>query len=203
MLANSRSSKKTRILFLAANPINTPSLRLSEEIRMIEERIRAAEFRDRFELLQHHAVRSTDLAEYLLRHEPHIVHFSGHGAVGELYLEDISGRAKSISPQALSRLFRVLKDNIRCVVLNACWSFIQADAIVQEVGCVIGMSQTIGDAAAIHFAGGFYRALGFRRNVQTAFDLGCSEIDIENLGEEETPKLLLKPGIDANNIKFI
>ncbi len=79
-------------------------------------------------------------------------------------------------------------------------SAVQAQAIVQEVDCVVGMSQKIGDKAAVLFAGGFYRALGYGRNVQTAFDLGCSEIDLSGLGEEATPKLLVKPGVDASSL---
>jgi hypothetical protein len=46
-------------------------------------------------------------------------------------------------------------------VLNACYSEIQANAIVQHIDYVIGMSQAIGDTAAIKFAMGFYDA--FRR----------------------------------------
>jgi hypothetical protein len=192
-----------RILFLAANPVDTNPLRLSEEVRTIDERLRSAEFRDRFELIQYWAVRPTDLSECLLRHTPHIVHFSGHGSKrGEIILEDVTGKAKPVSPEALGRLFRVLKDNVRCVVLNACMSAKQAQAIAQEVDCVVGMSRAIGDEAAIRFAGGFYRALGYGRSVQTAFDLGCNEIDLTGLGEEATPKLLVRPGVDTTGLIF-
>jgi hypothetical protein len=39
-------TEKIRILFLAANPKDTTQLRLDEEIREIQAKIRAAEFRD-------------------------------------------------------------------------------------------------------------------------------------------------------------
>jgi hypothetical protein len=41
--------KKIRILFLAANPRDTSPLRLGEEVRTIQERLRSAEYRDRFD----------------------------------------------------------------------------------------------------------------------------------------------------------
>ena len=96
----------------------------------------------------------------LLRHQPHIVHFSGHGSsLGEIFLEDDAGLSQPVSPRALSTTFGLLKDNIRCVVLNACFSRIQAEAIAQHIECVVGMSQAIGDRAAISFAAAFYQAV--------------------------------------------
>lgn len=132
-----------------------------------------------------------DLQECLLRFKPHIVHFSGHGSSeGEILLEDSNGNSKPVSERALSTLFYVLKDNIRCVVLNACYSERQAQAIAQHIECVVGMSEAIGDKSAISFAASFYQALAYGRNVQTAFDLGCIQIDLESLDGTQTPKLL-------------
>lgn len=193
-----------RILFLAANPTDTDQLRLAVEMRTIDERLRLAEFRDRFELVQHWAVRAGDLSEFLLRHQPHIVHFAGHGnKAGKIVLEDELGKATTVAPQALAQLFRILKDNVRLVVLNACLSFDQAEAITQEIDCVVGMARQISDEAASKFAGGFYRGLGYGRSVQTAFDLGCNEIGLFKLDEEATPKLLVKPGVKAANVVFV
>ena len=68
------------ILFLAANPSTTTRLRLDSEVRAIDQALRQANYRDQFDLRQHWAVRVADLQELLLRHQPHIVHFSGHGS---------------------------------------------------------------------------------------------------------------------------
>jgi len=40
------------------------------------------------------------------------------------------------------------------------------------------------------FAEAFYQALGYGRDVKTAFDLGCLQIDLKSLNEQDTPKLL-------------
>jgi hypothetical protein len=186
-----KMDRAIKILFLAANPSDTPQLRLDEEIRAIDEALLKAEFRDRFDIKQHWAVRVTDLQACLLRHKPDIVHFSGHGSTSNaIVLKNNLGNSHPISVRALSQLFSVLKDNIRCVVLNACYSEQQAKAIAEHIGCVIGMSRTIGDSSAISFARSFYQALGYGRDVKTAFDLGCVQIDLENLNEYNTPKLI-------------
>jgi hypothetical protein len=197
------STETIKILFLAANPSDTTRLRLDEESRAIDQALRQAQFRDRFDLRQHWAVRVGDVQELLLRHQPHIVHFSGHGGPSsEIILEDNAGHSHPVSIRALSALFSVLKDNVRCVVLNACFSEQQAQAIAQHIDCVIGMSTAIGDAAAIRFAAAFYQALGYGRDVKTAFDLGCVQIDLENLGEQDTPQLLAIQA-DPKKIVFV
>lgn len=196
MLAEHLQSKKppvVRILFLAANPIDTNRLRLDEEVRTIDEALRKSKFRDRFDIQQQWAVRTIDIQGCFLRYGPNIVHFSGHGSKsGEIILEDDTGRSRPLRYQALSRLFSVLKDNIQCVVLNACYSKKQARAIAEHVDCVIGNPTTIGDSAAISFARAFYQALGYGRDVKTAFDLGCLQIDLDSLAEQDKPYLSCK-----------
>ena len=191
-----------KILFLAANPSDTTRLRLSEESRVIDQALRQTEFRD-FDIEQHWAVRVIDIQGLLLRHQPDIVHFCGHGSTSnELILEDNLGNSHPVSIRALSGLFAVLRDNIKCVVLNACYSERQAQAIAEHIDCVVGMSKAIGDAAAISFATAFYQALGYRRSIKTAFDLGCLQIDLEHLDEQDTPKLLARKG-DPRKILFM
>lgn len=182
-----------KILFLAANPNDTYRLRLDEEIRSIDDALRQSDYRDQFDIRQHWAVRVSDLQSYLLRYKPDIVHFSGHGSVkSEIILEDNSGHSQPVSPHALSRIFSILRDNIKCVILNACYSEHQADAIAEHIDCVIGMSKEIGDFSATVFVTAFYQALGYGRDAKTAFDLGCSLIELENLEDEQTPKLIAK-----------
>jgi len=189
--AQQKACRVIKILFLAANPKDTSQLRLDEEIRSIDQALRQAEYRDRFEIQQQWAVRVTDLQSCFLQHKPDIVHFSGHGSLlTEIILESNVGESQVVSQNALSHLFSVLRDNIRCVVLNACYSESQAKAIAEHIDCVIGMSKAIGDDAAINFSVAFYQALGYGRSVKTAFDLGCGLIALQGLNEQDTPKLL-------------
>jgi hypothetical protein len=162
-------AKKITILFLAANPRRTDRLRLDEEVRTIDERLRQAQYRDRFNLEQQWALRTGDILDAMLRYRPDIVHFSGHGSAdGALIFEDAVGAAKPVSAAALGVLFHAL-EGVRCVVLNACWSDTHATQVAEEVDCVIGMSRSVSDDAAIGFAAGFYRSLGEGLSVGRAY----------------------------------
>lgn len=183
--------KPVKILFLSANPAYTDRLRVDKEMREIEEALRQTKYRDNFKTETYGAVRFFDLQNYLLLHKPNIVHFSGHGSPSnEILLEDDDGHSQPISARAISKLFEVLKNNIRCVLLNACYSEVQAHAIAKCVDCVIGMSKKISDSASTRFAKAFYNALGYGKDVESAFQLGCANIESENLDEQDTPKLL-------------
>jgi hypothetical protein len=196
--------ERIRILLLAANPKDTPQLRLDEEIRQINSTIRAAEFRDSFELLSRWAVRPIDLLQALNEVQPHIVHFSGHGsAKGELVFEDDDGNAKSVTDAALLSLFKNVKDNIRLVLLNSCRSDTKAQAISQEIEFCIGMNVAVGDEAAIIFASMFYGALAFGRSVAQAFEQGRTALMLQGIDEENAPVLLARPGADPLSATFV
>ncbi len=178
-----------KILLLSANPTNTSKLRLDEEVREIEAGLKRAKRRDEFKIISKLAVRVDDLRRALLDHEPQIVHFSGHGAGSQgLALENDSGQMQLVSASALARLFKLFPQ-IECVVLNACYSEVQAEAIHQHIDYVIGMNKAIGDQAAIKFAVGFYDALGAGRNIEDGFEFGCTSIDLESIPESATPAL--------------
>jgi len=202
--ANSISSvtiMKQRILFLAANPTNETRLALDKECREIESKIRASEHRENLELLTKWAVRPNDLLQYLHQHSPHIVHFSGHGSTSEeLILMDAREEAKPVSKAALKQLFTTLKDNIRVVVLNACFSQPQAEAITEVIDCAVGMNQAIGDDAAITFAAAFYQAIGFGRSVKVAFESGKAALLLDGIPEENTPVLVFRAGVDPDKV---
>lgn len=195
---------RIKTLFCAANPTGTNPLRLDEEIRAISEKIRASEYRDSMDLISIWAVRPDDLLQSLNEHRPQIIHFSGHGSPkGDIILVDKNGAPKPVSAAAIKELLRVLNDNIRIVVLNACYSRIQATAIMEVVDCVIGMKTAIGDPAAITFAASFYRAIGFGRSIQEAFNQGRVALLLEGIPEADIPELLHRPDINPSDVFVI
>ena len=189
-MPSSRPAPAT-ILFLAANPKDTGRLRLDQELRDIGEGLRRSQQRDQFTLEQRLAVRPRDIQRAMLDVNPQIIHFSGHGA-GEagLFFEDEAGNTQRVDGAALAGLFALFADQIQCVVLNGCYSEVQAQAIAEHIPYVIGMNQRIGDKAAIAFAVGFYDALGAGRNVDFAYKLGCAAIQLEGIPGHLTPVLL-------------
>jgi CHAT domain len=181
---------RRKILILASNPAHTSRLRLDQEAHDIDEALRRAKQRDQFILQQRWAVRPRDVQRAILEIEPHIVHFSGHGAGEEgLVLENEAGQAQFVEAEALAGLFELFTKQIECVILNACYSEVQAEAIVRHIPYVIGMSQAIEDRAAIEFAVGFYDALGVGRSIEVAFRFGCNAVQMTRPSEADTPIL--------------
>ena len=93
-----------KILFLAANPRDTPELQLRAEADAIAAALREAKYSGHFEFITEHAVRVDQLQGLLQKHRPQVVHFSGHGSGdGEILLEDEAGDQHAVTPKALSR----------------------------------------------------------------------------------------------------
>ena len=177
------------ILLIAANPKNTNSLRLQEEEREIKERLRLAGY-GKVPINSIGAARPRDIQQAMLDFKPQVVHFSGHGAGQDgLVFEDVVGQEKLVGAEALANLFKLFSKQVECVILNACYSAFQAEAIAQHISYVIGMNKAIGDRAAIEFAVGFYTALGGGESIEFAYDLGCNAIQLEGIVEHLTPVL--------------
>ena len=175
---------------LSANPKNTNQLRLGEEVREIKDALRLSKNRQQFEIVTESALRVNHLRRSLLDNLPDIVHFSGHGAGNDgLALEDNLGQMQLVSTESLAGLFELFEEQVECVVLNACYSEEQAEAIYQHIDCVIGMNQAIGDKAAIEFSTGFYDALAAGRSYRDAFEFGCGAINLQGIPESKTPKI--------------
>lgn len=200
---NHENPPQKTILVLSANPKGTAPLRLDEEIRDIKEVLRRAKEGNRFKIESAQASRYRDIQDAILHHSPTIIHFSGHGAGAEgLVFEDYNGQQKLVDTKALAQLFSMLAQQIEFVVLNACYSEIQAQAIAQHIDYVIGMSKPIGDPAAIEFAVGFYQALGYGKDVEEAYNWGCNAIQIAGIAEDLTPQLLRKQEISGDNAEY-
>jgi hypothetical protein len=183
------------ILLLAANPKGTKSLRLQEEERTIKERLRLAGY-GIVPINTAVAARPRDIHQSMLDFRPQIVHFSGHGSgnVG-LCFEDETGRENLISTEALATLFEIFSSQVECVVLNACYSALQAEVISHHIDYVIGMNDSIGDHAAIEFSVGFYNAIGAGQSVEFAYKLGCNAIQLVGISGHLIP-VLFRNGIE-------
>ncbi|MGD2088609.1 MAG: CHAT domain-containing protein [Candidatus Aminicenantes bacterium] len=167
---------RKKILILAANPKTTTWLSLDEEVREIEICLERAKQREKFDIKSIWAVRFRDLRKALLDYKPQIVHFSGHGEEDGLILGNELGIGVTIPSKALSLLFSLCSRHVECVILNACYSATQADAIKQHINYVIGAPGKINDRAAIEFSVGFYDALGAGETVEDAFKFGITGI---------------------------
>jgi WD40 repeat protein len=168
------------ILVLASNPKGTQPLDLNKEVREIREGLMRSKNRDEFFLEWRGAVRPEDLRYALSEVKPQILHFCGHGTGQQgLVLEDDEGQEHLVGTDVLQRLFKIFSDHLECILLNACYSEEQADAIVQHINYVIGMDREVRDDAAIAFAVDFYRGLGNGLSIEQAFELGKVAVSME------------------------
>ncbi|OKH52823.1 hypothetical protein NIES2101_13255 [Calothrix sp. HK-06] len=182
-----------KILFASANPSDTRKLNLDKEVRDIQIALKSSKNRDDFEIVTCLAVRVEDLRRALLDEQPNIVHFSGHGDTSGLRLEDDNGLTQVVSELALASLFENFSRQVECVVLNACYSKVQAEAIYKHVDCVIGMNQPVRDNSAINFAIEFYDAVFSGESYDYAFNIACSSMQLEGSKEHSTPEILFRP----------
>ncbi|WP_235112856.1 CHAT domain-containing protein [Acaryochloris sp. 'Moss Beach'] len=192
----SLSPEQQTILFLASNPDGLRQA--AQELRDIGDGIQRSKRRNQFKLNSSLAVRVRDIQRALLDEPPQIIHFAGSGK-GEagLVFEDQAGNSQLVTGAALAGLFTLFAEDIHCVILNGCYSQVQAQAIAQHIDYVVGMQQAISNKAALAFAVGFYDALGAGRDIEFAFKLGCSAIQIEGLPESLTPVLVQKSSLQV------
>lgn len=192
------------VLFMASNPVGSIQLRLDEEARSITEMIRKSEHRDCVRFESRWATRPMDILQAINELQPDIIHFSGHGSdMDELVLQDDNGNTKFVSKEAIVQVMMASSGKIRLVFFNTCFSYTQAQAVVEHVDVAIGMKTSIGDDAARVFAAQFYSAIGFGLSVQQSFNQAKAALMLEGISEENTPALYIREGLDADHIVIV
>jgi hypothetical protein len=169
---------RVRILFVGANSRSRP-LDLELEVSRIQDSLRGSIEGARLELKQVPAATVDTLLRAMLEEAPTYVHFSGHGQEAGILLRDALGAPRLVAGEALAELFRQFRDTVRCVVLNSCFSVTPGRAIRRYIPHVIGMSELIGDTAAMAFSTGFYAAIGAGRDVPAAFHVARARVGID------------------------
>ena len=217
LLPAPQPERPVKLLFLAANPGDTPRLRLDREIKAITEALQASGAGDRFAVEQQWAVEDRQLQDALLKHQPDIVHLSGHGGAGGAPVLERGEAARDLvlaggPPRpggaggrgaALARIFAAAGGRVRCVVLNACRSLAAAELLAGHVGCAIGMAEAIDDAAALRFSWAFYNAIGHGASVRRAFDLALAQLALGGWdGGGDVPRLVA-PLVDPAQVSFV
>lgn len=195
--------ERITVVFFAPNPQDQTRLGLDEEVRAIEAKLRASDYRDSIEFRAKWAVRPDDLLQALNEHHPHIVHFSGHGDESGIAFVDPDGNTKLVSTQAIVQLMAAMTDNIRVVVFNTCLSAEQAKAVTEHIDITIGMKASIDDEAARIFAAHFYSAIGFGRSVQDAFKQGLAALAVNGLPDVDTPEMYTAENVDPQAVVLV
>jgi len=202
---------RVRILVVAANPLGSSPLKLDHEVKTIQAALKRSRKRDNFLVEYQLAATPSELRRALLDFEPHVLHFSGHGAgeQGLLFVSDESAAAiyrsdsgevrshsvdtneiRFVPAQPLANLLQLCDEHLECVVLNSCYSDVQGNAIANSVPITIGMRDVVADNVAIKFSQGFYDAIGAGKSYEKAFEWGKVAIEFD-LANNEAAKILI------------
>lgn len=170
------------VLYIGSSPSDQAWIRIDKEFSKLQKASKGNEVK----FITEFGAKLGDVADTILDISPSIIHFSGHGAkFGELIFEDENGKSKPVDVESLDRLFSLLvsanKQNINCVVLNACHSDYLALSISKYVNYVIGVHNSVQDEAAIEFSVGFYKGISNGMSPQKAFEYGCFKVKEKNL----------------------
>ena len=208
---------KHTILFLASNPRDMTELELRREAEEIQRELSLTPRRDRFQIVSLWAAQQMDLLRELRRLRPSVLHVAGHGSPEGLYFQSEDGDPRAMSPEVLAEVLDAVGATVRLVVLNACDSARQVEALVRRVPAAVGMTGAISDAAARSFAVGFYGGLGEGEPLSAAFQQGRVAIllgettsrtpgarDVvaggaaEACADNDRPRLAVRDGIDPD-----
>jgi hypothetical protein len=187
-----RHMKQTNVLAVFANPKGSSPLRLENEDRVMRESVKLSLYREHIGLEILHAARVDDFARALLEKEYQIVHFSGHGTGKGLAFENESQQTQVVPKDALTETLSAYSPPIECVLLNACYSNVNADSLSMGVPYTIVMNGPISDEGATEFTRGFYDAIGAGKSIEFAYKEGCRRIRLKTLPDGATPVLVTK-----------
>lgn len=191
------------VLFLGSSPADQAELRLDQETREIQKRLRATEYRDSIWFEWRLARQMTDLIEDLNEVDPAILHFSGHSDEDALVFEGDDGLTRELTRDLVSKLLAAAGRGVRLALFNGCHSAALADAACANVDVAIGMRTTIRDDIAKTFAGQFYNSLGFGKSIAEAFRQAVLQLELQHGHGQDIPDLYAADGVDPEGVVLV
>jgi hypothetical protein len=191
-------SDKLKLLLLAANSVDTIDSRASDEIQAIDRAIQAAPLRDKFYIRKEPALRVDDIGPLLLKHNPDILHISGHSRATEgLMLEDNLGRMAKVPCAQLKDILFSAGKNVQLVFLAFCHTADCARELSTRIDFVLGIKDEISVRSSLVLTPAFYAALASGHSIQEAVDYGKSILGLKRLPGARTIVLHAREGADA------
>lgn len=169
------NKQKTKILFIASNPIGTPKFELEKEY--LDVRKIFHDKRNEFELIELFDTKLDGLFAYIQKERPEIIHISAPSTNEFLYLHDEDNSVLEVPYKFLSSAFLMFKDYTNCVFMNTWASPIFLKRISKVLSHSIGSNGLISDENSILFSSGFYTGISLGKNIEESFKLGIEVIE--------------------------
>lgn len=181
----------SQVVLLAANPAGTQIIDWDREFRSI------------LQILQPKGVvcyvwpatEPDDIPNTVGFHKPEILHFSGHGDEAGLTLHAPDGNASPVSTAMIKDWLREVGQDVKILILNACYTKEQADVLAEVVPCVIGMEGKLRDDKAKRFSGLFYQTLLNGYSVENSYQTAIA-------GNLLNAWLSCRNGVDPSSVFF-
>lgn len=150
------------VLFIGASPPEKDPLDLEADAAGIVAALHASFADPAWAVVVHQGVTLNALVPLVLRWEPDVLHFSGHGDLwSRVWVEGDDAAGQQVPSGPLLKLVAGATPRLQCVVWSACHSSRLARATVRAgVPCAVGMTDKVHEQTAIELARGFYTALG-------------------------------------------
>ena len=169
--------KEIVILFVAAETDRNKLINIEEDLRCVKNSI-ATNRQIRVESALN--VKPAKIVEAISVLHPRVLHLDGHGSPGEFYMMG-GDRAKSesVPPEALSKLFESVKDELGLVVFDFCSSHFHAEDAVNYVKFAIGTRDSVDVKVARTFVEQFYRSYAHNNSLAQSFSQAQSAVVLE------------------------
>jgi hypothetical protein len=195
-----------RVLYLTASSYG--DLRVGEEVRRVRAGVRAALHRDAVTIEHLPAATLGDLLDGLTRVVPQVVSFSGHADEGFLEFEtgaDRRGGGHLLAAEVFAQAMQAVDVPPQLVVLNACKSQAHLKELVRVVPLAVGMTDSIGDAAALTFAARFYASLTDGQSVLASYRLAKVQMagSSSSAADADLPVLAHDPAVDPSAVRLV
>ena len=186
-----------------ANPRDQNPIAVEKEYQALTNAIDKSRYREQIAYTLWPGASIKDFQDLLEQFKPNVLHFSGHATkVGDLIFQGSYDESEMVPLDPFIQAFQLLGNDLKLVVLSACYSKEQAEKIIQHIDCVIGMNKKINDNEAKTFSESFYGSIGNGISVGKAFEIAKNELALRNLRYRNL-QILTKPRIKIDDIFLV
>jgi hypothetical protein len=190
-----------KILFVCTGANDKNPFDFGQEFKKIKDALQSSQKREQFEVEIETGVEADDFLRVVTRYQPDILHIATHSSDNQgVYFQNSAGETQSFSPEELADVFALMQKKFtpELVILSACNSIAQAEAIQPYVGQAIAMQDLWPEEAGLSYAENLYEMIFDGQDINYAHEsavLGVKMAKIAPLGKTKTHEVPVLFGI--------